>query len=139
MEKSYQMLREPLIFDFYAWDNFAIGSGVAYDELQFFVEGNAGPFKVDYPNDDPAIWAEGQTVTVTWNVANTDQAPVNSSLVDIFLSINGGYTYPFTLASTVANDGTEDIVVPNGTIGTTNRVMVAAADNIFFDISDDDF
>ncbi len=128
-----------LNFRFYVRDNHTIGKGITFEELQFFVEGNAGPFVVNYPNDDNVVIAEEQTITVTWDVANTDQSPINSTLVDILLSTDGGYTYPITLASSVSNDGSEEITIPANSIGTTNRIKVASADNIFFDISDEDF
>ena len=127
-----------LTFRFYARDGFAGGEGIAYDEMSFLVEGNAGPFEVVYPNEGTEKWAEGQTVTVTWDVANTDVAPVSCSLVNILLSKDGGFNFTDTLATAVANDGSHDVVVPNGT-GTQNRIKVEANDNIFFDISDNNF
>jgi hypothetical protein len=52
--------------------------------------------------------------------------------------VDGGATFSTTLAGGTANDGTEDITVPNADT-TTARVMVACSDNIFFDISNADF
>jgi len=54
------------------------------------------------------------------------------------LSTDGGMNYTTTLAENVPNNGTATISVPN--IESTNcRVMVVCADNIFFDISDNNF
>ncbi|MEZ4952995.1 MAG: hypothetical protein R2825_05415 [Saprospiraceae bacterium] len=39
-------------------------------------------------------WAALSTQTVTWNVAGTTAAPVSAANVDIFLSTDGGFTYP---------------------------------------------
>lgn len=101
------------------------------------VNGTAGPFVVTAPNTNIS-WEVGATETISWDVAGTTGNGVNAANVDIFLSTDGGDTYPITLASGVTNDGSHDIVVPNNQ-GTTNRVMVRGANNIFFDISDADF
>jgi len=127
-----------LSFRFAVRDNHTGGSGVNYGDMAFFVEGTAGPFEVTFPNNGGILGSVGQSKTVTWDVANTDIAPVNCAIVDVLLSTDGGYTYPITLAIGVPNNGATSIVIPNH-VGTTNRIMVRAADNVFFDISDEDF
>jgi hypothetical protein len=118
-------------------DNQAGGGGVDYDEIAFDVTDQAGPFLVTAPNT-PVTWTGNTQEMVTWNVANTTAAPVNAATVNILLSTDGGFTYPTTLASGTANDGSEMITVPN--LGTTMaRVKVEAATNIFFDISNANF
>ncbi len=98
----------------------------------------AGPFVVTNPNTSAITWTGGSTATVTWNVANTTAPPVSASQVEILLSADGGNTYPYTLLAATNNDGTETVLVPN--IATTQaRVMVKAVDNIFFDISNQNF
>ena len=101
------------------------------------VSAAAGPFLVTAPNT-AVSWTGGSTQTVTWAVANTTAAPVSCALVNLRLSLDGGLTYPLLLASGVANSGSATITVPN-VASTTARVMVAAADNYFFDISNADF
>ena len=72
---------------------------------------------------------------MTWNVANTDIAPISATDVKISLSTDGGLASPTALATnTPNNDGTESIVVPNVTT-TTARVRIACAGNVFFDLS----
>lgn len=93
----------------------------------------AGPFTITSDNAAPS-WFEGEVRTITWNVANTNAAPVNCANVEIALSYDGGYNFPVILLSTTANDGSEDIVVPVG-ISTTARVRVRAVGNIFYDIN----
>lgn len=119
-------------------DNHLNGSGIAFDNVEFFVEESAGPFLVDFPNESTTLGSVGQTRTITWDVANTDIAPVNCTMVDILLSTDGGYTYPITLATNENNDGSADITIPDA-IGTQNRIKIQAVDNVFFDISDNDF
>jgi hypothetical protein len=101
-------------------------------------DAGSGPFVVTYPTASGITWAGTSTETVTWNVANTDNAPVSCAQVDILLSTDGGLTYPTVLASSVPNDGSETITVPN--VGTTTaRVMVICSNGTFLDISDNDF
>jgi uncharacterized protein (UPF0333 family) len=98
---------------------------------------NAGPFLVTAPNTAVA-WPGGSTQTVTWDVANTDVDPVSTSEVKISLSVDDGHTYPYVLAASTPNDGSEAVVLPM--VGTTHaRVKVEALGNVFFDVSNADF
>jgi PKD repeat protein len=118
-------------------DNRAGGGGVEYDSMRVNVNSSAGPFSVTSPNGDE-WWTSGSTKTITWKVANTDQAPINATYVDIHLSTDGGQTFPIVLASAVPNDGSHDIGVP--AVATADaRVRISATGNIFFDISNQDF
>jgi hypothetical protein len=83
-------------------------------------------------------WVVGSNQTVTWAVAGTTANAVNAAFVDIFLSTDGGFTYPIQLATMVSNNGSSSIIVPNN-IGTTNRIMVKGYNHIFFDISNTNF
>lgn len=116
------------------------GSGGCTDhqDITLTVDGNSGPFVVTYPSAVGIVWYETESRTVTWDVANTNNAPVNCSTVDIFLSTNGGSSYPITLATGVPNDGSETITVPSN-ITTTARVMVMNSQGTFFDVSDKNF
>ncbi len=107
------------------------------DDMVVTVNGTAGPFVVNSPNSN-VTWNAGTTQTVSWNVAGTTGNGVNAANVDIFLSTDGGDTYPIALAVGVPNDGSHDIVVPNNQ-GNQNRIMVRGSNNIFFDISNSNF
>lgn len=119
-------------------DNVLNGGGVGSKDLAFKSYEGAGPFTVSNPNSSSVTWYVGEYAEVQWNVANTNVAPVNCQKVNIRLSTDGGQTYPITLASGVENDGKQFVLVPNN-IGTTMRVRVDAADNIFYDISNANF
>ncbi|MEL7021417.1 MAG: reprolysin-like metallopeptidase, partial [Bacteroidota bacterium] len=110
----------------------------AEDDMRVTVTDNSGPLLVTSPNAGNEVWTETATETVTWNVANTDQAPVNATTVDILISYDGGLTYTTTLASNVPNTGTAEVQVPIGTSNTV-RIMVIGHNNIFFDISNENF
>lgn len=118
-------------------DNRAGGGTNNSDDMSVSVTANAGPFVLNSPNTN-VTWNAGTLQSVTWNVAGTTGNGVNAANVDIFLSTDGGDTYPITLATGVPNDGSHDIVVPNNQ-GNQNRVMVRGANNIFFDISNANF
>ncbi len=128
-----------LTFRLTARDNQAYPNGgrTGYDMISFEVTDNAGPFLVTAPNT-AMTWFEGTFETVTWDVANTTAAPVSCSAVDILLSTDGGYTYPYILAESTPNDGSQQITVPYAPTSTA-RVKVACASSIFFDISNVDF
>ncbi|WP_304132285.1 reprolysin-like metallopeptidase [Ignavibacterium album] len=118
-------------------DNRAGGGGVDRVQVSFTVDGNSGPFVVTSPNTSVS-WAGNSEQTVTWNVANTNLSPVNCSAVRILLSTNGGWTFNDTILSSTPNDGSEIITVPN--IATNQaRLKIEAVNNIFFDISDQNF
>lgn len=117
-------------------NNSGIGQ-TATDLMKVTVDGVAGPFVVNAPNT-AVSWQAGTNQAVTWNVAGTDVNDVNAKFVDIYLSTNGGTSFPILLASKVPNDGSETITIPNN-VGTTNRIMVKGWDNIFFDVSNANF
>jgi hypothetical protein len=113
------------------------GGGVCMQTFTINTTAAAGPFLVTAPNT-AVSWAVGSPQTVTWNVANTTASPVSCANVDILLSIDGGNTYPITLASNTPNDGSQTITVPSN-ITTQARVKVFCSSNIFYDISNTDF
>ncbi|MCP4322603.1 MAG: hypothetical protein GY787_12310, partial [Alteromonadales bacterium] len=79
----------------------------------------------------------GTIQTITWDVANTDIAPVNATTVDILITDDGGETFT-TIVSDVTNEGSEIINIPAGIPTSTARIMVRGHDNIFFAINSAD-
>lgn len=120
-------------------DNKNAGGGVAYNDVtqNVTVESTAGPFIVTSPNT-AVSWGTGTTQTITWNVASTNVSPVSCSNINILLSIDGGNTFPTTLALSTPNDGSENVTIP-GTVTSQARIKVEAAGNIFFDMSNTNF
>ncbi len=105
--------------------------------LTLNVSGTAGPFVLTAPNT-AVSWPVGSTQTVTWDVAGTTANGVDCASVNLLLSADGGLTYPTLLLASTPNDGSQTIRVPN-VPSAAARLMVAAADNYFFDISDRNF
>lgn len=122
-----------LNFSFIVRDNAVGGGQTASDLMKVTVNGTAGPFSVT-SQSTATTWTVGTTQTITWNVAGTTASPVSTASVNIFLSTDGGNTYPVTVASNRANNGSATITVPNN-ITTTGRIMVRGAGNIFYDLN----
>ncbi|MGH1436285.1 MAG: reprolysin-like metallopeptidase [Lewinella sp.] len=119
-------------------DNHPTSGGVAWAGVAFRAAVEAGPFLVTSPNTASAQWNVGDYTEVTWDVANTDGDIVNCQRVNIRLSTDGGLTYPIMLLADTPNDGTAFVTVPDA-VSNDARVRIDAADNIFFDISNQDF
>ena len=108
------------------------------DEVNLNVINTGSPFEVTHPNTN-LNWTSGNSETVTWNVGGTDNGQIGCQKVDIFLSVDGGYTYPITLASNTPNDGSESITVPASAMTNQARVKIKGVGNVFFDISNSNF
>ncbi|MEM9920278.1 MAG: reprolysin-like metallopeptidase [Bacteroidota bacterium] len=118
-------------------DNNPEVGGVIWDQVAFKATESAGPFRV-LSFDTRDTVRVGEYVNIEWDVANTDKAPVNCRQVNIKLSVDGGFTYPYTLIENVPNDGLQGVTFPD--VDTRDaRIMVEAADNIFYQINRADF
>ncbi|WP_422082234.1 reprolysin-like metallopeptidase [Ulvibacterium sp.] len=118
-------------------DNAVGGGQVTSDLVNVVVTNSAGPFAVTSQANNE-IYRAGSVQEITWDVANTDKAIVDTQTVDILLSIDGGLTFPISLAENVANDGNHNVVIP-GDATTQARIMVKANNNIFFAVNSTDF
>ena len=126
-----------LTFRCTARDNRAGGGGVNDNQMSINVSDVGGPFILQAPDGGQNLTGNTNT-TVTWDVANTTASPILCSQVDIYLSTDGGLTYPTLILAGTTNDGTQVINVPN--IATSlARIKVKANGNIFFDISNANF
>ncbi|MCF8238001.1 MAG: proprotein convertase P-domain-containing protein [Saprospiraceae bacterium] len=114
-------------------DNNSEAGSINQKDVAFYATELAGPFEVtSFPFVDTV--RQGDYVPITWDVANTDQYPVYCKEVSIFLSTDGGLTFPLLLAENVPNNGSFFVSIPQVTT-TSARIMVRAADNIFFNMS----
>jgi subtilisin-like proprotein convertase family protein len=115
-------------------DNVLYGGQTADDLVQITSNLIAGPFNVTSQNTN-TTWIQGETETITWNVAGTDNtATVNCQTVHILFSALGDFTDTVTLTADTPNDGSEDIIVPSS-LTTSGKLMIAAADNVFLDVN----
>jgi hypothetical protein len=114
-----------------ARDNRAGGGGVSTADMQVNVNSNAGPFAVTSHNDSGTY---SNTTTVTWDVAGTTNAPINTTLVNVWLSTNYGQSFDLPLATGVPNNGSCVVILPNvDSFGA--RLKVEAVGNIFFAVN----
>ncbi|WP_431608872.1 reprolysin-like metallopeptidase [Chryseobacterium sp. 'Rf worker isolate 10'] len=103
------------------------------DAMMITVNNASGPFKVTAPAFGQSA-SSGSTVNVTWDVANTTQAPVSTANVNIKLSTDGGQTFT-TIATNTPNDGSEQVAIPAGSTATNAYIMVEAVGNIYYAVS----
>lgn len=124
-------------FSLTARDKNPEGGMAVWKTLKIVADANAGPFKVTKPNEGEQYEA-GQIIDVTWDVANTDKAPINCKYVDIYLSRKSALHVSdknlTLIAGRVPNDGSAQVQL-NGTLGSDARILIKGVDNIFFDIS----
>ncbi|MBL7704993.1 MAG: zinc-dependent metalloprotease [Taibaiella sp.] len=102
------------------------------------VRGN-GDFRVTGPNAN-AAWTPGQPYEITWTLGNT-QVPADSIMtgfVNIYLSLDGGSSFPVILATNVPNTGSFNITAPDY-FSNNARIKVKAVGSIYFDMSKADF
>ena len=118
-------------------DNSIGGGQVTSDLVNVFVSRDAGPFVVTSQSTSIVMTA-GSAESITWDVANTFLAPISATLVDIFLSTDGGLTFPIMLADDVANDGAHTVIIP-GNPTTEARILIKASNNVFFAVNSADF
>lgn len=120
-------------------DNRAGGGGTHCSAVDVTVDATKGPLAVTFPNGGNT-WSTGQFVVVSWSVNNTDLLSPN---VDIYLSVDGGKTFPYLIASNTPNDGTQSYNISANIVSTTQaRIKVVSrgsATSNFFDISDANF
>lgn len=110
-------------------DNETGGGATGSDAMVANVQ-DVTPFTVN----TPPTWGANSSQQVSWVVGQTNVAPINCQTVNILFTTNNGLTFT-TLATGVPNTGTATITVPGA--GNTNnaKVLVEAADNIFYAVS----
>ncbi|MCH7880297.1 MAG: hypothetical protein IIB69_01740 [Proteobacteria bacterium] len=117
-------------------------SGQDTDDLKLTVDSSSGPFKITSQTTTTTIFVNSGGIPITWDVANTDNAPVNCANVDIdLLTFSNDYsTYAVTsLLTNVANNGNQSVsLLLNDNSASKARFRVSCSDNIFYDISDAD-
>lgn len=112
----------------------ATGGQTSYDRMQINVE-DVTPFTVK----NPVSWSQGSNQTIEWVVGETTNGSINCENVNIRLSTDGGNKFKTTIASNVPNTGSYIYTVPAISNTSTARILIEAADNIFYDVSDFDF
>ncbi len=118
-------------------DNRAGGGGVNTDDVRLNVVDTGATFRVTSPSTS-VTWDGLTSQTVTWDVAGTDSGAVNTPNVSIYLSTDGGSTFPILVLASTPNNGSAQISVPNFAT-TRGRLMVRGENNVFFNLNTADF
>ncbi|MBK8601480.1 MAG: secretion protein [Flavobacterium sp.] len=124
-------------FAFTIRDNRTPNGGQTKRDDMVLTVANVGPFLVTSPNTAVSIMGNVNQ-TITWDVAGTTANGINCANVDILLSTNGGLTFTTTLLAGTPNDGSQSVTIPN-TPGSTNRIMIAGSNHLFYDVSNTNF
>ena len=122
-----------LTFVVTARDNHAPGGGFNQGAVLVDVWASRGPFAVLQPAAGTQA-LEGQPLTVTWDVADTDLRPISTSNVRILISTDSANTVWTTLEASTPNDGSHTVTLPHANTQEA-RIKVEAIGNIFFNIS----
>ncbi len=131
--ESVSSISRPLNFSLTTRNNNVTEPQTARDDARVTVTVDAGPFVVTAPIEAQSA-SSGSTLNVTWDVANTNNAPVSVSNVAIKLSKDGGETFETILPST-PNDGSEEITIPAGSQSENAYIMVESVNNVFYAVS----
>lgn len=112
-------------------DNHPGAGCTAYENVTVNTQ-SCGPFAITNYTTASSLTANGtNTMTLTWNTAISCVA---TATIDVLFSTDGGVSFPYTILSGTANDGTETFIVPN--MPTCNgRFMIRANGNIYFNIN----
>lgn len=113
-------------------DNKVTGNQSARDLMKVTVAAT-GPFKVT-SQTTAANYVGGTPITVTWDVAGSNAAPINTENVQILISSDNGLTYPKVIAESVPNNGSASVILPNEN-NANARIMVKAVNNIYFAVN----
>jgi len=147
MWESVSTVARTLKFSVTVRDNNVVGAQTKTDEVNVTsrvpynattAPTGAGPFFVTSQSTNGIAWSQGSTQTISWDVNNTNSLP-GSTNVNIKLSIDGGVTFPYTLATDTPNDGNETITVPSTPASQTCRVLVEPTGNRYFAINSRSF
>ena len=116
-------------------------SGQAIDDLTLTVAASSG-FRVTSQAAAGTLDTTVTPYTISWDVANTDVAPVNCANVDIDLLTFSDANYTtysvHPIVASEINDGNVDIPTALPNSHPRARIRVKCSNNIFYDISDAD-
>lgn len=130
-------VKRELNFALIVRDNNSSAGETAQDYIKLTVDENAGPFQITSQNEK-TNWYVKEEVLLKWDVADTDKGAVNTPLVDISFSTDGGQTFPIKIASAVPNNGLYKLKVSANLQTTKGRFLIKGHQNAFLDINNAD-
>ena len=72
---------------------------------------------------------------VYWDVANTNQSPIDTKNVSILISDDLGQTFNEILVANTPNDGNEEITVPTDVNSDKVRIKIIPENSIYFTVN----
>ncbi len=124
-------------FMFTVRDNNEEAGTAVWKKLKFKIKKMEEQFQVTSQNTITSTHV-GDLIEVTWNVAGTDLPPINTKEVDIYFHTGSAQNFDFPnmtlLADNIPNTGSYMVNMPNVPTN-KGRIIVKAADNIYFDIN----
>ena len=125
-------------FRFVVRDNNKESGASVWDQINFKVTDQAGPFKVTRPNSSTEKLVKNSCNLIRWDVANTNSFPVSCKKVSIYLLNKRNIDNPILIKENTDNDGEEIVDLGDVPLDNQSRIMVSSVGNIFFDVSDQD-
>lgn len=135
-EEVLPTITRPFSFKFVVRDNDPNGGAYSSGEVNFSSTDKAGPFKFVTPTAG-LTYKVGDYIKLEWDVAGTNQMPVDCKKVNILIASRNGEEF-FPLATNVVNSGSIEVEIPD-LISDGLRFYIEAADNIFFNVSNGNF
>lgn len=109
------------------------------DTIHLDVINTGEGFKVTSQDDSTAVYFGGSLQEVKWNVAGTNAGTINTASVDIYMSEDGGYTWPHYIGN-FPNSGSAIVPLGNPDSATNRaRIKVKGGGNVFFNVNKYDF
>ena len=107
--------------------------GITQDEMKINVFNTGTPFSVLSQNSNTTVSAN-QAISVRWDIADTTQAPISCSRVNIGLIDSNGTVTP--LLESILNDGAESLIIPADIVSMQDaHIHISCDNNIFFAVS----
>jgi len=119
-------------------NNLSIGQ-ISQDQIRINVIGDSTPFKINSQNSVEELWGSGSNEMIKWNVGKTSISPIKTETVSIFLSTDGGNSFPIKLISNTPNDGETYISVPDSISTSKARIKIVADNSIYFAVNSVNF
>jgi hypothetical protein len=106
-----------------------------YQDVHIQVDASTGPFRVA-PLAGGTAWPRGIKKEIKWDVARSNQKPVECSNVAISILIDGDPSRELILNSSTPNTGSVVVTMPDDAPISSNAVLkVSAVGNIFFSVA----
>jgi hypothetical protein len=109
------------------------------DSVHLDVINTGSGFRVTSQDHAGGTHLANNPLNIYWDIAGTNAAPISCDSVNIYLSMDGGHTWPYNIG-TFENAGSALITLPaTDTIIHHARLKVKGAANVFFNVNKSDF